>query len=161
MATTVDPVFVLLPIFDEARMKVTLCSLALLDSLLFPVWFPFLGNVEMCSLNCFICRKEKILESSGNWMRFYTWKDILDIDICCPLQRSVWKSFVKLKVDWKTWLHTHMEIVFLNPLLYIHNPSASHHSWRAWWSLAVQFPHSSSSLFCRGWIHEVLSPWWL
>lgn len=78
-------------------------------------------------------------------MRFYMWKDILDINICCHLQRSVWKSFVKLKVDY--WLHTLK--FFFNPLLYIHNLSVSHHSWRAWWCLAVQFPHSSSSLFAE------------
>lgn len=59
--------------------------------------FVFLGNVN-CVLKLSICRKVKILESLGKWMRFYLWKDILDINICCYLRRSVWKSFVKLKV---------------------------------------------------------------
>lgn len=94
MATPVDPVFILLPIFDEARMKVTLCFLI---HYYFLSDFPRLGNVK-CDINLLICRKVTILESSGNLMRFYLLKDFMDINSYCHLQRTVWNSFVKLKV---------------------------------------------------------------
>lgn len=96
MATPVDPVFILLPIFDEARMKVTLCVLV---HCYFMSDFGF-SEMLRSVLKLSICRKVKILESSGKWMRFYLWKDILDINICCHLQKIAWKSFVKLKVNW-------------------------------------------------------------